>query len=176
VKRRQTALAMLAAAGRDGVDFFRDAVRSLAAGLGYRWAGIAISSTTARASSPSPSATAGRSRRRPRRDRGTPCQDILERGGFLAVERDAAASIPAAACAMCGAVSYVGDLVFDVAGRPIPSSTGSTTSPIRCARAVRNHRSGRRISCERSARGLERGAAVWPIAAARSVAGQYSSH
>jgi signal transduction histidine kinase len=131
VKRRQTALAMLAAAGRDGVDFFRDAVRSLAAGLGYRWAGIGQlfdgGRTMATLAFCSDDEVAGGGLAA---TAGTPCGSIIECGGFLAVEHDAALRYPAAVqLSELGAVSFVGDLVFDGDGRAIAVVFGFDDKP-----------------------------------------------
>jgi PAS domain S-box-containing protein len=121
IKRREQALALLAGAGQDGGNFFKEAVQSLAAGLGYRWAGIARLSDGGTRLVPlafcdgdaglplAPFALAG-----------TACGEVLARGGFLAIE-DAATTVHAGdpLLAQRQAASFIGDIVTGAAGQPI---------------------------------------------------------
>ncbi|HEX3498891.1 MAG TPA: PAS-domain containing protein, partial [Stellaceae bacterium] len=87
IKRREKALTLLAGAGQGAGNFFKEAVQSLAVGLGYRWAGIArLSDDDARliplafceegaALSLAPFAVAG-----------TACAATLACGGFVAIK------------------------------------------------------------------------------------------
>jgi PAS domain S-box-containing protein len=120
-KRRETALTILAGAGQGDADFFKEAVQSLAAGLGYRWAGIARLGE-------------GGARLVPLafcEDRtilpvaafdlaGTACAEVLARRGFFAVENAAAARYPGdALLTERQAAGFIADIVTDVGGRPL---------------------------------------------------------
>src|SRR5260221_8641660 len=94
-KRRETALTILAGAGQGDADFFKEAVQALAAGLGYRWAGIARLSEGGARLVPLafcedktilPVATFDVA--------GTGCAEVLARSAFFAVENAAAARHP----------------------------------------------------------------------------------
>jgi PAS domain S-box-containing protein len=119
-KRRETALTILAGAGQGGADFFTEAVQSLAAGLGYRWACIARLGEAGRlvplafcedkAILPVAAFDAA----------GTACAEVLARTGFFAVENAAAAHYPGdALLTERSAAGFIGDIVTDVGGRPI---------------------------------------------------------
>ena len=121
MKRRERALTLLAGAGQGTGNFFKEAVQSLAAGLGCRWAGIArLSDGGARlvplafcdgeaAQSLAPFAVAG-----------TACAEVLAGGGFVAIEDSATTSCSGDPILIQRrAASFIGDIVRDVAGRPI---------------------------------------------------------
>jgi len=125
-KRRETALTILAGAGQGGTDFFQGAVQALAAGLGYRCAGVArLSGDGARlvplaicegdtALSVAAFEVAG-----------TACAEVMARSGFLAIESAAAARYPAdALLAQRRAAGFIGDVVVDVGGHPIGAVFG----------------------------------------------------
>jgi PAS domain S-box-containing protein len=133
VKRRATALATLTGAGQDGASFFADAARSLALGLGYRYAGIGQivdAGTRVRPHAfcsgelPLPSEVFDIA--------GTPCDTIVAQGGFLAVSEGVAASYPGQ-LVLCDrpAVSFVGDIVTSVTGLPIGVVFGLDDKPDR---------------------------------------------
>jgi PAS domain S-box-containing protein len=120
-KRRETALTILAGAGQGGADFFKEAVQSLAAGLGYRWAGIArlgeggahlvpLAFCEDKTILPVAAFDAA----------GTACAEVLARNGFFAVENAAAARYPGdALLTERSAAGFIGDIVTDAGRRPI---------------------------------------------------------
>jgi PAS domain S-box-containing protein len=120
-KRRETALTILAGAGQGDADFFKEAVQALAAGLGYRWAGIARLGEGGTSLVPLafcedktilPVATFDVT--------GTGCAEVLARSGFFAVENAAAVRYPGdALLTERQAAGFIGDIVTDVGGRPI---------------------------------------------------------
>ncbi len=131
VKRRELALSMLAAAGQDGADFFADAVVSLAAGLGYRCAGIAALVDGATRLAPLAFCEAGfLAVGDDQGVVGTPCETVLEEAGFWAIDRDVTQHYPHdLALKRRGAVAYVGDIVTDPAGKPIAIIFGFDDKP-----------------------------------------------
>ncbi|HZS81932.1 MAG TPA: ATP-binding protein [Stellaceae bacterium] len=131
VKRRELALSMLAAAGQDGADFFADAVESLAAGLGYRCAGIGWLDRGRTRVRPLAFCEAGLLTAGEAFDiAGTPCETVLEEGGFWAVDREVTQHYPQDTLLRAHAAqSYVGDLVCDAAGQPIAIVFGFDDRP-----------------------------------------------
>jgi signal transduction histidine kinase len=121
VKRRELALSMLAVAGQDGGDFFADAVVSLAAGLGYRSAGIGWLSDAATRVAPLACCEAGIVVPGETFEIvGTPCETVLEERGFWAIDRDVTGHYPQdERLRRRGAVAFVGDIVCDAAGQPV---------------------------------------------------------
>ncbi|MBV9522673.1 MAG: PAS domain S-box protein, partial [Alphaproteobacteria bacterium] len=131
MKRRELALSMLAAAGQDGADFFADAVASLAAGLGYRCAGIGALSRDGTRIVPLAFCEAGLLTAGEAQEvAGTACAKVLEDGGFWALDCAAADRFPQdTQLKLRGAVAYVGDVVADAAGRPIGIVFGIDDKP-----------------------------------------------
>jgi PAS domain S-box-containing protein len=131
VKQREMALTTLAAAEHNGRNFFEDVVRALAVGLGYRFAGIVqlmdggkriTSLAFCERGVPIPGGTVDLA--------GTPWEQVLERGGFFAIDRDVAVAYPTdSGLAKFGAVSYVGDIVTDASGNPIGVVFGFDDKP-----------------------------------------------
>jgi PAS domain S-box-containing protein len=131
IKRREKALTLLAGAGQGRGNFFKEAVQSLAAGLGYRWAGIARLSDGGTRLVPlafcdgeAPLSLA------PFAVAGTVCAEVVARGGFVAIE-DVAAIVHSGdpLLAQGQAASFIGDIVTDVAGRPIGIVFGIAEHP-----------------------------------------------
>src|SRR5260221_13761241 len=121
MKRREKALTLLAGAGQGAGNFFKEAVQSLAAGLGYRWAGVArLSDDGTRLI---PLAFRDHDAALPLASfpiAGTACAEALARGGFIAIEHATAADYPGdALLKQRQAASFVGDVVKNVAGRSI---------------------------------------------------------
>jgi signal transduction histidine kinase/PAS domain-containing protein len=133
VKRRAMALATLTGAGQDGAGFFADAARSLAVGLGYRYAGIGQLIDEGRRIKPL--ALCDGERLLPTEPfdiAGTPCEHIVARGEFLAAEGEVAACCPSLLAQLgYGAVAFIGDIVTNVAGRPIGVVFGLDDKPDR---------------------------------------------
>jgi PAS domain S-box-containing protein len=131
VKRRELALSMLAAAGQDGGDFFADAVVSLAAGLGYRCAGIGGLADGGTRVVPLAFCEGGLLAPGDAHEvAGTPCETLLEEAGFWAVESDVTRHYPQDGVLKArGAVAYVGDLVADAAGQPVGIVFGFDDKP-----------------------------------------------
>lgn len=121
VKRREMALATLTGAGQNGADFFEEAARSLAAGLGYRCAGIGqLVDGGKRIALLAFCAGEGESLAGTFEVAATPCEQVLAKAGFVAIDRDVTAFYPSdALLRKHGAVSYVGDVVADISGQPI---------------------------------------------------------
>ncbi len=121
MKRREKALTLLAGAGQGASNFFKEAVQSLAAGLGYRWAGVARLSDDGTRLVPLAFRDGGAAL--PLASfpiAGTACAEVLAHGGFVAVEHATAADYPGdALLKQCQSASFVGDVIRNVVGRPI---------------------------------------------------------
>ncbi|HEX3499312.1 MAG TPA: ATP-binding protein, partial [Stellaceae bacterium] len=130
IKRREKALTLLAGAGQGAGNFFKEAVQSLAVGLGYRWAGIArLSDDEARlvplafceegaALSLAPFAVAG-----------TACAATLACGGFVAIKSAASRYPNDPLLSRRHAVSFIGDAVKDADGKLIGIVFGLAEEP-----------------------------------------------
>ncbi len=120
IKRREKALTLLAGAGQGAGNFFKEAVQSLAVGLGCRWAGIArLSDDGTRlvplalcdgdsALSLAPFTLAG-----------TACAEVLACGGFVVIENAASRYSDDPLLSRRQAASFIGDIVNDADGHPL---------------------------------------------------------
>jgi PAS domain S-box-containing protein len=130
IKRREKALTLLAGAGQGAGNFFKEAVQSLAIGLGCRWAGIArlrdddsrlvplafCDATTALSLAPFAVS-------------GTVCTEILACAGFVALD-DVASRYPNDGLLnQYPATGFIGDVVRDAEGKPIGIIFGLAEEP-----------------------------------------------
>jgi PAS domain S-box-containing protein len=131
MKRREMALTVLTGADQEGSAFFEDAVRALAAGLGYRYAGIAQLIDGGHRLASLAFCDGDMVLANTVWDiAGTPCEEVLRRGTFLAVSREIAGQFPQALrLPALGAVSYVGDIITDAAGGKIGIVFGIDDKP-----------------------------------------------
>jgi PAS domain S-box-containing protein len=130
IKRREKALTLLAGAGQGAGNFFKEAVQSLAVGLGYRWAGIARLSNDDSRLVPLAFCDGGTALSlAPFAVVGTACAEVLACGGFVALE-NAATSYPADPLLSQRRVAgFIGDSVHDAAGKPIGIVFGLSEEP-----------------------------------------------
>jgi PAS domain S-box-containing protein len=130
IKRREKALTLLAGAGQGAGNFFKEAVQSLAVGLGYRWAGIArLSDDDSRlvplafcdgsaALSLAPFAVAG-----------TAGAEVLARAGFVSLDDIASLYPNDSLLSQHLAAGFIGDVVRDAEGKPIGIVFGLAEEP-----------------------------------------------
>jgi two-component system cell cycle sensor histidine kinase PleC len=121
MKRREMALTMLSSARPESAGFLEDAVRALAAGLGYRYAGIAQLTDGGRRLASLAFCDRERLMANAVWDvAGTPYEQVLHHRGFLAVDRDLAERFPQDVGLLgLEAAAYVGDIVADAAGNTV---------------------------------------------------------
>jgi PAS domain S-box-containing protein len=130
IKRREKALTLLAGAGQGGGNFFKEAVQSLAVGLGYRWAGIArLSDDDGRLVSLAFCDEGAALSLAPFDVAGTVCAEILACGGFVAIESIASHYPNDPLLGQRSAVSFIGDAVKDADGTLIGIVFGLAEEP-----------------------------------------------
>ncbi|MBX6366869.1 MAG: PAS-domain containing protein [Rhodospirillales bacterium] len=130
VKRRQEAMTILASAAHEEQDFLVAAARSLRAGLGHRWAGVARVLSDGRIETLAWVDGDTMLENFVVDPAGTPCEDVIRGGSFLAVPAEVAKRYPNSEFLRENGVEcYVGDAVRDRLGGVIGLVFAFDTKP-----------------------------------------------